>query len=514
MAQTVLSEGDIAVIGINTGGSGNDAMKLLTFVDLECATTFVVTDDNWNSSTPGWPCSSGNSEFGIRVTVTSRVLSGSVFYIEVESAADIPNSTVSTGSATFTGLGGAWGANYGLNSGGDDIHILQGNPDERTSPKFIFSLKHGSSFANNNTCTGGGAVNNTGLPSNLTLGTNALVIASGQDQWHYSCLNSPTSGTHAAVLSAICNSSNWTTTAAELVWNNSTCFFNITDEYPIDGILAVSGAGCGCLAGCDLTSMGGPNCGAGVGTDCSAGRIDVSLDISVPATCTYTVLASMRAWDNCSGSASDNPSGSASDDRLKVDLSGGGKAYQTGIAGTLNDSYTLTGPGTITISGSTNRADEIIAYRILANESSDNCATCAVILPVSLAEFRAAPEARSVVLDWETLSEYNADYFQVERSPNGYDWEFVTTIKAIGYSNSKVQYRIYDGSPLSNTSFYRLREYDFDGSQLFSSVRSVVFTGDAHLVTTINLLGQEVNDSYRGVIIEIYSDGSKVKKLQ
>lgn len=36
------------------------------------------------------------------------------------------------------------------------------------------------------------------------------------------------------------------------------------------GTMGISGSGCGCLAGCNLTALGGPNCGAaGIAGDLS-----------------------------------------------------------------------------------------------------------------------------------------------------------------------------------------------------------------------------------------------------
>lgn len=509
-SQTVLAPGDIAVIGINTGGSGDDAIKLVTLVDLECNTEFVVTDDNWSFG--GWPCSSSKSEFGVRITVTQRILSGSVFYLDIESSGDLPNSTVSTGAMTITDLSGAWGTNFGLNSGGDNVHVLQGSPDERTSPLFIFSVKHGSGYSDSNTCSGGGAVNNTGLPTGLTIGTNALVIASGQDQWHYDCSTSITSGTKSGICTSICNSSNWTTSATQLVWDNSTCFFNVTDQTPVDGILAVSGAGCGCLSGCDLTGMGGTDCGSGTTGNCSAGYQTMSVDITVPADCQYSVVATMRSWNSCSASGADAGGSCPSCDRLKVDVSGGGKGYQSGSSNaTLNDNYTMPGPGTVTISGQSNRADEVIVYRVIKGSTSDLCATCATVLPVEVTSFSGGVDGVKVVLDWATASETGASHFEVEKSSNGKEWELLSLMPAVGNSSKPVYYQLTDSSPFTGTGYYKLTEVDVDGTQRYSSVISVYMPGERQIVKYVNLMGQEVDAAFSGVVIVVYSDGSTEK---
>jgi len=50
-------------------------------------------------------------------------------------------------------------------------------------------------------------------------------------------------------------------------------------------------------------------------------------------------------------------------------------------------------------------------------------------LPIELIYFDAKPEkVRSVKIVWQTASEMNNDYFTVERSINGLDWEIVSTV--------------------------------------------------------------------------------------
>jgi hypothetical protein len=214
-AQTTLVAGDMAIIGWKSSGDGNggeDAVKLITFVPLDCNTKFIFTDNNWNASTVDWFCGSGDAEFAIEITITSPVNAGTIFKIDVGAANG--NMTVSTGTATKVGLGGDWGTNYGLNSGGDDGFILQGT---RTSPTFIFGLKNCGNFSLGGSCTdsnvcGGSNKNNTGLPPGLTIGTTAIQNLGEQNRPYYNCAVS--SGTKSELLAAICIVSNWANAAS------------------------------------------------------------------------------------------------------------------------------------------------------------------------------------------------------------------------------------------------------------------------------------------------------------
>lgn len=234
------------------------------------------------------------------------------------------------------------------------------------------------------------------------------------------------------------------------------------------GTIGVTGPGCGCLAGCNLTSIGGPNCSPSVGGDCSGGQLSMSEDVVVPAGCTYTVTATMRPrTPGCSASGGD------AGDRVKVDIAGGGKGFQSGSANaTLNDSYTLVGPGTIRVSGTANRADEIITYT--TTFSGATCVNCMSILPVELTSFQVSLENKAVACEWWTETELNNDFFTIERSLDGIHFEPIAYLKGAGNSLEPLSYKIYDYDPyLDVVSYYRLSQTDFNGLTRLHDVRSI-----------------------------------------
>ena len=64
-------------------------------------------------------------------------------------------------------------------------------------------------------------------------------------------------------------------------------------------------------------------------------------------------------------------------------------------------------------------------------------------------------------------------------------------------------------------NYYRLIQTDFNGNQTNSEVLSIDMTKyEGVIIMTVNTLGQEVNQSYSGVVFDIYSDGSSVKRIQ
>lgn len=95
-------------------------------------------------------------------------------------------------------------------------------------------------------------------------------------------------------------------------------------------------------------------------------------------------------------------------------------------------------------------------------------------LPIQLLYFNAILDEESKIkLDWQTAFELNNDYFSIERSKNGTDWELVTTIVGAGNSNTTLSYSITDNSPYNGVSYYRLKQTDFNGKSEYSMVQTV-----------------------------------------
>lgn len=101
-------------------------------------------------------------------------------------------------------------------------------------------------------------------------------------------------------------------------------------------------------------------------------------------------------------------------------------------------------------------------------------------LPIELVYFNAIPQYnRTVKLEWQTASEINNDFFTVERSLNGADWQFITTVDGAGNSSTMLTYSTVDNTPYYGVSYYRLKQTDFDGQFEYSTIRSVNIIGDS-----------------------------------
>ncbi|NOZ47739.1 MAG: T9SS type A sorting domain-containing protein [Chlorobi bacterium] len=94
-------------------------------------------------------------------------------------------------------------------------------------------------------------------------------------------------------------------------------------------------------------------------------------------------------------------------------------------------------------------------------------------LPVELVEFNVKPESSTINVKWATLSEKNNDFFTVERSKDGVNFDILDFVNGNGNSNRLINYEYIDLSPLNGISYYRLKQTDFDGKFEYSDIVSV-----------------------------------------
>lgn len=111
----------------------------------------------------------------------------------------------------------------------------------------------------------------------------------------------------------------------------------------------------------------------------------------------------------------------------------------------------------------------------------------AAILPIELARFSATVKGNgasnlSVVLSFATATERNNAWFLIERSADGRVFTEIGKVKGAGNASTLQQYEFTDLRPLQGTSYYRLKQVDFDGQFSYSDLRSVVI-GRANALT-------------------------------
>lgn len=94
-------------------------------------------------------------------------------------------------------------------------------------------------------------------------------------------------------------------------------------------------------------------------------------------------------------------------------------------------------------------------------------------LPIELLAFGATCQNDRTEIQWTTASETNNNFFTIERSTDANTFEVLKTIPGSSNSNYIISYNTTDDKPLAGTSYYRLKQTDYDGSSKYSNIISV-----------------------------------------
>jgi len=129
-------------------------------------------------------------------------------------------------------------------------------------------------------------------------------------------------------------------------------------------------------------------------------------------------------------------------------------------------------------------------------------------LPVTLIDFEAFGQNGIVNLSWQTASEINNNYFDVERSNDGNAWQTIGNVAGHGNSFSANNYMLLDnltGTIPEGTFYYRLKQVDFNGAYIFSMIRPVSLSGLTESIQTFpnptnNMLNMSWTNADNGIV--------------
>ncbi|MDA7502213.1 T9SS type A sorting domain-containing protein, partial [Chitinophagales bacterium] len=117
----------------------------------------------------------------------------------------------------------------------------------------------------------------------------------------------------------------------------------------------------------------------------------------------------------------------------------------------------------------------------LIESAAVDCVTTAV----ELLTFDGESKDAGNFLYWQTASEENSDFFSLQRSLDGNQFEEIARIDAAGFSNTTLNYDYLDEEIGSGWAYYRLDQYDFNGtfkqSNIVSLYRDRSSTGELSL---------------------------------
>jgi hypothetical protein len=138
---------------------------------------------------------------------------------------------------------------------------------------------------------------------------------------------------------------------------------------------------------------------------------------------------------------------------------------------------------------------------------------CQPPLAIELGLFEVVKDGVNNFVYFQTYSEFNVDYFVIQRSTNTFVWESVDTI-----SGTNTLYPMWYSTIDHNVTasyYYRLKEIETTGKTILHPTvyveRKVV---DEKELYRVNTLGQYVDATYKGLVFIRYSTGRVARIVQ
>ncbi len=142
------------------------------------------------------------------------------------------------------------------------------------------------------------------------------------------------------------------------------------------------------------------------------------------------------------------------------------------VSGDLNGNYTYGQNIVIDYSENTSYSMSFFDVYGCVGVASGTPAPCSKTA-VELLVFEGEAKLEANHLFWSTATEYNSDYFIVEKSKDGIIWEQIVSKLAAVNSNHTINYDYIDTKNVSGVSYYRLISIDLDGKSSLSEVITV-----------------------------------------
>ncbi|MFK7948070.1 MAG: T9SS type A sorting domain-containing protein [Saprospiraceae bacterium] len=159
----------------------------------------------------------------------------------------------------------------------------------------------------------------------------------------------------------------------------------------------------------------------------------------------------------------------------------------------------------------------LMDYTPIINGSAMN-----VALPVEWLDFYILriEDDTQLELNWITASEKNNDYFEVQKSENGINWEKIGQVTSKGESTSITNYKFIDTAPYAK-NYYRLKQVDLDDKFEYSKVLIIEFESIVNItksniypIPTSDILNIELQEVSENTIIQIFDiQGNKIRTV-
>jgi len=126
---------------------------------------------------------------------------------------------------------------------------------------------------------------------------------------------------------------------------------------------------------------------------------------------------------------------------------------------------------------------------------------------VQLADFQIGLHPEGIQNNWTTLSEFNLDYFEVERKGiNETNFKSIATLSPSNIHNIETNYQYLDPAPLSGFNTYRLKMVSKDGTVVYSLEKRLFYVVGRELTYAPNPTNGLVSFYFKpnGEMIQLY----------
>jgi hypothetical protein len=176
---------------------------------------------------------------------------------------------------------------------------------------------------------------------------------------------------------------------------------------------------------------------------------------------------------------------------------------------TASNNVVLSGSGSASVSGTSSTSNGATVFG--GQGSCTNCSfTSSTPLPIELLYFNADLTSAGVDLSWATASETNNNYFTIEKSKDGINFDVLQKIKTAannGNSTNVLHYKMQDASLYDGISFYRLKQTDFNGKYKYYDMKQVNYAkksfASVYPNPAVNNVVINASEDYAGADIKI-----------
>lgn len=154
-----------------------------------------------------------------------------------------------------------------------------------------------------------------------------------------------------------------------------------------------------------------------------------------------------------------------------------GDVFSFGLGASFENEGTINAGGTIT--GVTGSGDAIAGHEDP--------------LPIELTSFDVFALNGEIRVTWVTASEMDNDYFNIEKSSDGINWEVIATVAGAGFSETELTYNYTVDEDESGNYYFRLKQTDYNGEFSYSDIENIYFVTDNNETVKLHLESNQIH---------------------